>query len=220
MDLILQNRQSALATIDPRHTAVLAVHWQNDVIEPTGAFGPIFGRRVAEQGLVARARRVFAAARQAGATIIYVNVAYTPGHLGVVANNALFRTSIERNAFVRGTRGAQVVQELAPEPGDLVVEHGRISAFYGNDLDTILAGRAVRTVVVTGMATNVAVDHTVRDAVQKGFNTLLLEDCCCSSDDAFHQAALLTLRALASEVLSSGDFIAALTAAPGPSSGC
>lgn len=210
MDLILKNRKAAARGPDPARTAVLAIHWQNDVIDPAGAFGPIFAARVAAQGLVARAARVFEAARRTGMTIVYVNVAYTPGHPEVVQNNALFRTSVERNAFVRGSRGARVVEALAPQPGDLVVEHGRISAFCGNDLETILTGRRIDTVVVTGMATNVAVDHTVRDAVQKGYTTLLLEDCCCSSDDRFHEAALLTLRALASDVLQADTFVAAL----------
>lgn len=215
MDLILKNRSGAAAGLVPARTALLAVHWQNDVIAPDGAFGPIFGRRVAALGLVERAARVFAAARAAGVTLVYVNVAYAPGHGEVVQNNALFRTSVERHAFVRGSWGAQVVGALAPQPGDLVVEHGRISAFHGNGLDTLLVGRRIDTVVVAGMATNVAVDHTVRDAVQAGYTTLLLEDCCCSSDDAFHAAALLTLRALASEVLGAEAFLAALGAQAG-----
>lgn len=220
MDLILQNRRSALATFNPQRTAVLAVHWQNDVIDPAGAFGPIFSRHVAEHDLVARAARAFSAARNAGATVIYVNVAYQPGHPEVLANNALFRTSVERNAFIRGGWGSQVVAALTPEPRDFVIEHSRISAFYGNDLETLLAARRIETVVVAGMATNVAVDHTVRDAVQKGFNTVLLEDCCCSSDETFHQAALLTLRVLASEVVATQEFVAALASAPALGAGC
>lgn len=212
MEQILRNRISDLGNIDPTRVAVLAVHFQNDVLDPNGAFGPIFGNRAAGLGLVPRVASVLEAARTCGMTIVYVNVAYNPGHPEVLRNNALFRTAVERNAFVRGTRGSQVIDALKPGARDFVIEHGRISAFYGNDLEIILKSQRIETLIVTGVATNVAVDHTVRDAVQRGYDTVLLEDCCCSSDDAFHDASLLTLRALATHVLKANAFIAALSA--------
>lgn len=208
MEKILKNRLSQLGRFEPRRTALLGIHWQNDLVRPEGAFGPIFANRVKELALVERMVKVYDAARRCGTKVVHANVAFYPGHPEVVPNNALFRTGIANNAFVRGTRGAAVVDELLPQPGDFVVEHSRISAFYGNDLQILLKSIDCKAVFVTGVATNVAVDHTVRDAVQFGYDTILLEDCCCSSDQAFHDAALLTLRALASHVLVGEEFIA------------
>jgi nicotinamidase-related amidase len=136
---------------------------------------------------------------------------YFPGYAGHVVNNALFNSVVEKKGFIRGTPGVAVIPELAPKPGDVTVEHSRISSFYGSDLLHALVGRGIETVAVTGVATNVAIDHTIRDAVQLGFRTVLLEDCCCSSDPAHHEAALMTLRVLSTAVLEADEFAGLLT---------
>jgi nicotinamidase-related amidase len=216
MEMIISNRVAPQGRIDASKVAVLAVHWQNDLVLPQGAFGPIFAQEIERQQLIPRTARVLDAVRAAGGTVIYVNVAFTPGFGDVIANSGLFRTAIKTNGFVRGTPGVRVVDELAPKPGDFQVEHSRISAFYGNDIELVLRKRGIEAVVVTGVATNVAVDHTVRDALELGFDTILLEDCCCSSNTQYHDAALLTLRVLATWVTKAEEFLARL--APGESS--
>ncbi len=93
---------------------------------------------------------------------------------------------------MEGTHGAAVIDELAPHAEDFQVTHPRISGFFGTNLDPVLRARGIHTVVVTGCATNVAVDSTVRDALQLGYEPILLENCCCSSAPEFHEAALKT----------------------------
>jgi nicotinamidase-related amidase len=88
-----------------------------------------------------------------------------------------------------------------------VIEHTRISSFFGTDLDTILRSLQMRTLIVTGIATNVAVDHTIRDAVQFGYDAILLQDCCYSSVAEYHEAALKTLQVLATQVTDSQAFL-------------
>ncbi|VCU71903.1 Peroxyureidoacrylate/ureidoacrylate amidohydrolase RutB [Pigmentiphaga humi] len=212
MQLILDHRIQALGEVDPRRTALIGIHWQNDILDPEGAFGPIFAARAAELGLVPRVRRVFDAARAIGMAMVHVKVVYEPGHAGVLRNNALFRTVCERDAFVRGTPGSEFATPLGPQPGEMVVEHDRISVFYRTGLADALRERGIDTLVFTGVATNVAVDHSVRDAVEDGFTTVLLEDCCCSSNASFHEAGLLTLRALSTHVLEAEHFLAWLHA--------
>jgi nicotinamidase-related amidase len=214
VELILENGVGA-AKVEPQRTAVLAVHWQVDAVKADGAFGPIFARTVEEAGVIPRTARVLAAARAARSPVIYVNVCFWPGHTDLVRNNALFNTVWEKKGFVRGTRGVEVIPELAPQPGDYVIEHSRISAFHGNDILMILRARGIETVAITGVATNVAIDHTVRDAAQLGFNTVLLEDCCCSSSPAYQEAALMSLRVIATKIVDASRFRAALGGASG-----
>jgi biuret amidohydrolase len=211
MEGLIENRISDLGQLIAARTAVLAVHWQVDVVAPEGVFGRTFAPTVTAAGVVPRTRMLLDAARVAGAIVVYVNVQYWPGYVGLVRNNALFNSVVEKKGFIRGTPGVAVIDELSPKPGDVIVEHSRISAFHGSDLLNVLVGHGIETVVVTGVATNVAIDHTVRDAVQYGFRTILVEDCCCSSDPAHHEAALLTLRVLSTGVLMSTEVAGMLT---------
>lgn len=208
---LIENRIRDLSALDTKRTAVLAIHWQVDVVAPEGVFGKTFARSVEASGVVPRTAKVLEAARAAGAMVVYVNVRYWPSYVGLTRNNALFSSAIETKGFIRGTPGVEVIPQLAPHADDAVVEHSRISSFHGTDLLNILIGHGIDTIAVTGVATNVAVDHTVRDAVQYGFRTILLEDCCCSSDLSHHEAALMTLRVLSTGIMNSDAFIGLLS---------
>jgi nicotinamidase-related amidase len=207
---LIENTIRDLNALDARRTAVLAIHWQVDVVAPEGVFGKTFARSVEASGVIPRTAKVLEAARAARAMVIYVNVQYWPDYVGLTRNNALFNSAIETKGFIRGTRGVEVIPQLKPQPGDAVVEHSRISSFHGTDLLNMLIGHGIDTVAVTGVATNVAVDHTIRDAVQYGFRTILLDDCCCSSDPSHHEAALMTLRVLSTGIMKSDAFIGLL----------
>jgi biuret amidohydrolase len=204
---LIENRIRNLDGVIAHRTAVLAVHWQTDVVAPEGVFGKTFAQSVRAAGVIPRAAKVLEAARDVGAMVIYVNVQYWPEYVGHVRNNALFSSVVQTQGFIRGTPGVQVIAELAPKPGDAIVEHSRISAFYGSDLLNVLIGNGIETIIVTGVATNVAIDHTVRDAVQYGYRTILVEDCCCSSDAAHHEAALMTMRVLSTAVLKTDEVL-------------
>lgn len=206
MEGLIENRIGDLGRIDCQRTAILAVHWQVDVVAPQGVFGKTFAPTVQASGVIPRTAALLSVARAAGVMVVYVNVQYWPDYVGLVRNNALFNSVVEKKGFIRGTPGVQVIPELKPKSRDVVVEHSRISSFHGSDLLNTLVGHGIETVAVTGVATNVAIDHTVRDAVQYGFRTIVVEDCCCSSDPAHHEAALMTLRVLSTGVLTAEEF--------------
>lgn len=81
---------------------------------------------------------------------------------------------------IRGKAGAQVISELKPENGDIIVPKPRFSALFKTDLDRILGERGVDTVVIGGVATEVCVLSTAYDAVCHNFTVIVLEDCCAS----------------------------------------
>ena len=191
---------------------MVALHWQVDVVEPKGAFGAVFGEAVAKSGVIPRTAQMLQSARDAGCLIIYVKVVYRPGYSGNVENNVLFRRAVESKGFIAGTPGVEIIEALRPHPQDLVIDHSRSSAFFGSDLLTILIGNGIETVALSGIATNVAVDHTARDAMQYGYRTILLEDCCFSSDPEHHRAALVTMQVLCSGVITGAQFAARLRA--------
>jgi nicotinamidase-related amidase len=204
---IIDNRHQEAGFHSPADTALLCIHWQNDIVQPDGGFGDIFASSVRQTGALENTVSAVRACRSLGVPVIHVLASYDPEFRGHVTNNALFRTVQARKAFVRGTRGVQVCDELRPESGELLVEHTRINCFYGTDLSTWLRSRGIINLAFTGVATNVAVDHSVREAVQAGFNTYLLDDCCCSSTPEYHDAAMLTLAALSTHVMKHEEFL-------------
>lgn len=210
---LLENRLRDIEDVDPASTAILAIHWQKDIVQ-IGPFGRMFAPVVQSKGLVPRAAKVLAAARARGALVVYVNIGFRPGYVGLPLNNALFSTARRSGTQILGTPGVGVIDDLAPQPQDVQVDHGYISAFFGCDLLNVLLTRGIDTVAFTGVATNVAVDHSVRDAVQYGFRTILLEDCCCSADQAHHDAALMTLRVLSTAIMSADTFLQLLEKSP------
>ena len=213
MDLLLKN-SIGTGRLEKRSTAILAIHWQVDAVKPEGAFGPAFAETAAKLGVIERTAGVLAVARAHQVPIIYINVCFWPGFSDLIRNNALFNTVWNMKAFVRGTKGAEVIPELTPQAGDYVFSHSRISAFYGTDLEATLKGLKIETLVFTGIATNVAVDHSVRDAAQLGFSTVILNDCCCTSTPEYHEASLMTLRVLATQITDSETFCRVIEAQP------
>lgn len=213
MDRLLNSRFGALDTLDPKRTALLGIHWQEDVVGVRGGdLGDVFAEYVTRSNIIPRTVGLFDAARAAGALIVFINVAFWPEHKGVIRNNGLFNAVTQRRtSFIRGSAGVAVLPEFALQPSDYVIEHSRISAFYGSDLLSILIGNGIETVAVTGVATNVAVDHTTRDAAQYGYRTVLIDDCCCSSDPTYHEASLKSLRVIATNIVKAVELEAALT---------
>src|SRR5690242_15343974 len=103
--------------IDASRTALLLVHWQVDVVKPEGAFGAFFAAMVESEGLVPRLERLAREARATGIPIVYVRACYRPDYPDLLVNNSFFGLIREKGALLDGHPGAEVIPELAPQPG-------------------------------------------------------------------------------------------------------
>lgn len=157
----------------PATTALLIVDMQNDFAHPEGYCGISFGTGLvtAFRRVIEPIRRLAAAARAAGVPVLYSKVTQLPdGSLASpvwLADN--MRYGFEPNQCMRGTWGWEIIDELAPQPGDLVVEKTRRSVFQGSVLENVLHGRGIRTLVVAGVAGSGCVESTVRDAIERDY---------------------------------------------------
>ncbi len=97
--------------------------------------------------------------------------------------------------LVRGESGHDIVPELYPEPGETVIDKPGKGAFYATDLELILRNRAIKTLIVCGVTTEVCVNTTVREANDRGFECVVLSDCVGSYFPEFQQAALAMIKA-------------------------
>ncbi len=199
--------------INSRETAVLALHWEVDVVTPEGAFGPFFAEMAKSTGVIARTAQVLNRARSAAMPVIYTRVCFRPGYPELIVNNPLFSLTVEKMALIDGTPGAEIIPELVPRQGDFVIDHRRVSAFYGTELNTLLKHLGITTVALTGVATNITVEGTAREATNEGYNVIVLADCCSAASPVIHQATLETLGIPCSSVTSADEFLSAITLA-------
>ena len=202
-----------MTTIDPTRTALVAVHVQNDIVGPDGAFAPFFRAEIDRVGTLATAARLLDAARAAGAPVVYTRVAWRPDYSDLHANSPLLNIVIQQNCLVDGTAGAAITGELAPQDTDRVVTHQRVGGFHDSELDEILRSAGVETVVFLGVATNASVEGTARVASDLGYRVLVISDACSAATPEAHAASLESLGLLA-EITTTDDVIMALTAQP------
>ncbi|MEH0973341.1 cysteine hydrolase [Micromonospora sp. CPCC 205546] len=192
--------------LDPTRTAVVGVHWQHEVVSPDGVFGPFFAEQVARHRVASYAAQVATAMRTAGGLVVLTRVAHRPGYPDLIANTPSFAMVRERQAFLEGAPKARIVDELAPEAGDVVITHVRLGGFFGSELDTVLRGRGVQTVLFTGVATNLSVMNTVFEAVNHGYRPVVVSDACTAATDDTHRASLETLGQLG-DVVSTAEVV-------------
>ncbi|MER5392268.1 cysteine hydrolase [Saccharopolyspora sp. NPDC002686] len=179
--------------MDARSCAVLALHWQVNVIEPEGFFGPMLAEPVASSGVVGRATRFHAAAAEAGATLVFTRFTI-PEDEGELVRNTGFMQAVgeSQESFRPAAPGAALIEQMADQP-NLVVDNQKLSGLAGNDLPARLRDRGIDSLLITGVATNLTVEQTARHATDLGFHVQVVRDCVAAADEQTHEASLANL---------------------------
>jgi nicotinamidase-related amidase len=199
--------------------AILCVDFQHDFCSPGGFFEQA-GHDIRPCAEAARqTASVVADCRRWGVTVALTRTVRAEAPRGRLRPS---RHPVEAAAGASGTLGndryladawgTQIVPELAPREGDVVIEKPRQSPFYRTPLEDELRGRGIETVVVAGVTTNCCVDSTIRDAAMRDFDVLVLEDCVAAfgAERHLHTATLENAARFFGVVASSSDLQAAL----------
>lgn len=197
--------------LDPKRTAFLAVHLQNDIASPEGAFGGFFKDEAARNDTLAKAAALLGAARDAGAFVSYCRIGFDAGYPGIVTNIPLLKMVVDFGAAVNGEWGTEIVPAVAPADGDYVLTHPRTNPFQDSPLDRVYRARGIEAVVVLGIATNASVEDAARGAANLGYRTVIASDASSAATEAAHLATLETF-GLFGETATNADLIQALTA--------
>jgi len=176
---------------DGSKTALLIVDLQNDNLTKGGKFensGAV--EHAKEQNVVENIKSIAEKAREAGIPVFHNLFIVEKGAKGIGDRAPIFRAIAETGSIVRGTWGAAPVDGMEPKEGDFVIEKSRMSAFNGTQLDSLLRGLGVETIIVTGVWTNMAVEHTCRDGADNGYNVVIATDGTSTINDEWQKAAL------------------------------
>lgn len=185
----------------PEHTALLVIDMQNDFCAEGGYlhkkrdYNVGFAVRVADN-----IERLIATLRPLGVRIVWIRSIYDFKYL----TQAYIVKRREEGCCLENTWGADYFR-IAPEEGDLVVDKHSFSGFHGTTLHETLQSEGIRTLVLTGVATNVCVDSTLREGFFRGYNIVLAEDCVGSNSKAGHEGTLATVRNNIGTVTHSRD---------------
>ena len=209
---------------EPRSCALLIIDMQRDFVDP-GGFGEALGNDVSLlRRTIGPIRSVLDAARKKHMTVIHTREGHRPD-LSDLPPSKKLRGKLKAGIgdpgpmgriLVRGEIGHDIIDELKPAAGEPVVDKPGKGAFYATDLDSILHNRGIKQLVVCGVTTEVCVNTSVREANDRGYDCLVLEDCVGSYFPEFQTAALNMIKAqggIFGWVGNSGQFLAALAKA-------
>ncbi|ROT46494.1 cysteine hydrolase family protein [Pusillimonas sp. NJUB218] len=176
-------------------TAVLALHYQNEVLHPDGKIRVGVNDEKVRERVINGATRLLAFAREQQLPVVHVRIAFRPDYADCPRNTPIFQKTIELGAVKDGEWGAEFMAPLQPlnNAREFVVTHQRISSFAGTCLDNILRMLDVQHLIVGGVATHSVVEHTVRDATDRGYEVTIAADACAAGSPEFHDAALRSL---------------------------
>ena len=151
--------------LNPAKTALLIINMTNDLLGWEGV-----------EALVPRLGRLIAAAQARGVMVIYSSLAFCAGGTDSGQLGRYWEVIGSGKVLTKGTAGVEVCAELAPAPGDVVLQRNRYSAFYNTELDSLLRSRGIDTIVIGGYSTNFCCDSTARDANFRDYNVVFLSD--------------------------------------------
>lgn len=178
---------------DPRWTALLVVDVQNDFVSPKGSAAQRGDDVRAAQAMVSKLIRLIDEARRVSLPVVYIRTTHSEW---TDTPSWIYRKSQQSNLNTcrEGTWGAEFYDGISPLPGERVVIKHRYSAFINTDLNTVLRAKGVESVLVTGVATNVCVETTARDAYMFDYYVTFVEDCAAAYDPKLHESTLENMR--------------------------
>ena len=201
--------------MDPATTAIVLVEYQNDFTTEGGVLHGAVKTVMDSTDMLAHTTELVSAARAAGATIIHSPIQFAAGYYEITKHPyGILKGVVDSSAFVKGTWGAEIVGDLTPADGDIVLEGKRgLDAFASTNLDFILRSKGIETVVLSGFLTNCCVESTMRSAYERGYEVITLTDCVAGTSEAEHANAITYDYPMFSKPTTSTDFLAALTGA-------
>lgn len=184
-------------------TAVIIIDMQRDFLAIDGYFGALGENNSHLTSAIEPARNFLQRIRPYGLLMIHTRESHRPELVDLTDNKRQKAVRMGSpvgsqgpmgRLLVRGEHGCDFHDGFQPLPGEIVVDKPGNSAFYATDLEHILRTRHIRNLILLGVTTDVCVSSTMRDANDRGFDCVLLEDCCGAANQALHDAVVASIQ--------------------------
>ncbi|ALU70072.1 MULTISPECIES: isochorismatase family cysteine hydrolase [Rhodococcus] len=199
--------------LDPATTAVVLIEYQNDFTTEGGVLHEAVAPVMESNGLLANTTALVDAARAAGVTVMHAPITFAEGYNEITSHPyGILKGVVDGKAFVKGSWGAAIVDELAPKDGDIVIEGKRgLDTFASTNLDFILRSKGIRTILLGGFLTNCCVESTMRTGYENGYRVITLTDCVAGTSVAEHENAITYDYPMFSHPVTSKEVLGALS---------
>jgi nicotinamidase-related amidase len=200
--------------LDPTTSAILLIEYQNEFATKGGVLHEAVAGVMAETNMLANTVALVSAARKRGVTILHAPISFAEGYGELTAHPyGILKGVVEGKAFIKGSWGAAIIDDLAPQKGDIVIEGKRgLDTFASTNLDFILRSKGIKTLAIGGFLTNCCVESTMRTAYEHGFEVVTLVDCVAAMSSEEHKNAIKYDFPMFSKPTPSTELLGHLTA--------
>ena len=197
-------------SLDPATTAVVLIEYQNEFTSEGGVLHGAVAEVMDKTNMLDNTRQLVETARAAGATIMHAPITFAAGYNELSKHPyGILKGVVDGSAFVKGTWGAAIVDALAPQDGDIVIEGKRgLDTFASTNLDFILRSKGITTIVLGGFLTNCCVESTMRSGYENGYQVITLTDCTAATSVPEHENAISYDYPMFSRPMTAADVIA------------
>ncbi len=196
-------------------TVLLVIDMQNGFLEPGGSMAKIGMDNEALRPALAGCVRLVEAAREANVAVVYTRYVYQADYADAgLLPTVLVPAMKDVGSLAAGSWDAELVEQLTPGPGEIVIDKSRPSAFYGTRLEPVLTSLGARNLVLCGVTTNICIETTARDAGQRDYHVHVAADATAEFDPAKHEHALGTIGFAFGWVDTVDDVLGAWSATP------
>nr|WP_246351613.1 cysteine hydrolase [Deinobacterium chartae] len=197
--------------MDPKQTALVLIEYQNDFTTEGGALHGAVRASMESTGMLAHTVALVEQARRLGVRVLHAPISFAPGYHEISRTPyGILKGVVDNNAFVKGSWGAQIVDDLAPHEEDIIIEGKRgLDTFASTNLDFVLRSLGVQNIALAGFLTNCCVESTMRSGYERGYNVVTLTDCVAATSEEEQRVAIEKDYPMFSHPMRSVEFLEA-----------
>ncbi|MCH7818791.1 MAG: cysteine hydrolase [Candidatus Marinimicrobia bacterium] len=195
-----------MSKINSSNTALLVIDPQNDFLAETGVVWDLVGEGVVKNQVVDKLSKLIAKAKESGVEVFYSPHYYDKEFEAWKDNNPIDSLMFERKMFDRNSSGSDFHPDLTPDDSTIIcAPHKNLSGFHTSDVDIQLRKRGIDTIYLCGMAANLCVESHLRDAEERGYKVIVINDATAAPGDAAYDAALVNFGFIAHESITAEE---------------